>query len=122
MAVKFASLLLKAMFTEHLPRKVELSELFGSSFDSSLFGHLVFASFRRAYLLGSFRAAAGRGSCATNLGSYLVSVLSDSHQTVCGDCIACYRSIATLFYRRNRPATLLSVVFGKLSMRLLTAS
>ncbi len=122
MAVKSVSLLPRATSTELLLKKVRLSELFGPSLVATLFRHLVFANFRHAYLLGSFRGAAGWGSCATNLGSYHVSVLSDSHQTVCGDCIACYRSIATLFYRRNRPSTLRSVVFGKLSMKKLIAS
>jgi len=69
MAVKSASLLLKATYTEPLRRKVELSELFGSSLGVPLFGHLVFANPRSAYLLGSFNDAAVRGSCAANLGS-----------------------------------------------------
>jgi hypothetical protein len=110
------------MFTEPLHKKVGLSRLFDSSFPTLLFGHLVFANSSDAHILGILRNAAGWGSCAANLGSYHESVLSDSHQTVCGDCIACYPSIVTLFYRSTRPATLLALGFGKLSTRKLTAS
>jgi len=89
MAVRSGSLPLKAMCTEPLFEKVSFSRFFGSSFQATLFGHLVFAYSQLAYLLGRALAAVGESSCATNLGSYHDSMLSDSHQTICGDSIAC---------------------------------